>query len=182
MPAILTGSAGSALSWINPIDLGQYRSLDLFPALLIFELGLIDEVLAPASTKASTNKRPVPEWQCQTAKAKSSASTPTDMHVNERAVGRSGGLFVWVAGMGSTQPLRVVLLSYALAESKGTGAMPTGLFKTPDESVQVDYDGLSIPIPRSTYENNGYKPDFDNLPPEAEYRAAKEKLGNVPRP
>jgi hypothetical protein len=80
------------------IDLGQHRSLDLFPALLIFELGLIDEVLAPAST----NKRPVPEWQCHTAKAKSSASTPTDMHVNERTVGRSGGLFVWVAGMGLT--------------------------------------------------------------------------------
>src|SRR6266581_3891332 len=78
------------------IDLGQHRSLDLFPALLIF-----DEVLAPAST----NKRPVPERQCHTAKAKSSASTPTDMHVNKRTVGRSGGLFVWVAGMGSTRPL-----------------------------------------------------------------------------
>jgi hypothetical protein len=35
--------------------------------------------------------------------------------------------------------------------------MPTGLFKTLDQSVQVDYDGVSIPIPRSTYENNGYK-------------------------
>ena len=58
--------------------------------------------------------------------------------------------------------------------------MPTGLFKTSDQSVQVDYDGVSIPIPRSTYENNGYKPDFDNLPLEAE--AAKEKLRNVPRP
>ena len=140
--------------------------------------GLIDEVLAPASTK----KRPVPEWQCHTAKAKSSASNPTDMHVNERTVGRSGGLFVWVAGMGSNQAPRVVLSSHALAESKGIGAMPTGLFKTSDQSVQVDYDGVSIPIPRSTYENNGYKPDFDNLPLEAEYRAAKEKLGNVPRP
>jgi hypothetical protein len=85
-----------------------------------------------------------------------------------------GGL-AWVAP-------RVVLPSYALAESKGTGDMPTGLFKTSDQSVQVDYDGVSIPIPRSTYENNGYKPDFDNLPLEAEYRAAKEKLGNVPRP
>ena len=72
--------------------------------------------------------------------------------------------------------------SYALAESKGLGAMPTGLFKTSDQSVQVDYDGVSIPIRRSTYENNGYKPDFDELPLEAEYRAAKEKLGNVPRP
>jgi hypothetical protein len=99
MLAILTGSA---LSWDKPyrFDLGQHRSLDLFPALLISNLGLIDEVLAPAST----NKRPVPEWQCHTAKAKSSASIPTDMHVNERTVGRSGGLFVWVAGMGSTKP------------------------------------------------------------------------------
>ena len=77
---------------------------------------------------------------------------------------------------------RVVLPWYAFAESKGTGAMPTGLFITSDQSVQVDYDGVSIPIPRSTYENNGYKPDFDNLPLEAEYRAAKEKLGNVPGP
>jgi hypothetical protein len=60
--------------------------------------------------------------------------------------------------------------------------MPTGLFKTSDQSVQVEYDGISIPIPRSTYENNGYKPDFDNLPLEAEYRAAKDELANVPRP
>ena len=60
--------------------------------------------------------------------------------------------------------------------------MPTGLFKTSDQSVQVDYDAVSIPIPRSTYENNGYKPDFENLPLEAEYMAAKEELRNVPRP
>ena len=33
--------------------------------------------------------------------------------------------------------------------------MPTGLFKTPDQSAQVEYDGVSIPIPRSTYEKNG---------------------------
>src|ERR1700675_4051418 len=70
--------------------LGQHHSLDIFPALLICNLGLIDEVLAPAST----NKRPVPEWQCPTAKAKSSASTPTDVHVNERTAGSTGGLFV----------------------------------------------------------------------------------------
>jgi hypothetical protein len=68
-----------------------------------------------------------------------------------------------------------------LFESKGTSAMPTGLFEALDHSVQVDYDGVSIPIPRSTYEKNGYKPDFDSLPLEAEYRAAKEKLGDVPR-
>jgi hypothetical protein len=58
--------------------------------------------------------------------------------------------------------------------------MPTGV-QNVGSVGQVDYDGVSIPIPRSTYENNGYKPDFDNLPLEAEYRAAKEKLGNVPR-
>jgi hypothetical protein len=28
--------------------------------------------------------------------------------------------------------------------------MPTGLFKTSDQSVQVDYDGVSIPIPSIT--------------------------------
>ncbi len=45
--------------------------------------------------------------------------------------------------------------------------MPTGLFRTTDQSVQVEYDKISIPVPRSTYEKNGYKPDFDKLPPRA---------------
>ena len=53
---------------------------------------------------------------------------------------------------------------------------------TPDQSAQVEYDGVSIPIPRSTYEKNGYKPDFDKLPLEDEYKAAQEKLRNAPRP
>jgi hypothetical protein len=48
--------------------------------------------------------------------------------------------------------------------------MPTGLFKTPDQSAQVEYDGVSIPIPRSTYEKNGYKPDFDNCPSKTNIR------------
>jgi hypothetical protein len=48
--------------------------------------------------------------------------------------------------------------------------------------AQVEYDGVSIPIPRSTYEKNGYKPDFDKLPLEDEYKAAQEKLRNAPRP
>ena len=58
--------------------------------------------------------------------------------------------------------------------------MPTGLFRTTDQSVQVEYDGVPIPIPRSTYEKNGYKPDFDKLPLEEEYRAAQEKLRIMP--
>ena len=52
--------------------------------------------------------------------------------------------------------------------------MPTGSFRTTDQS--------RIPIPRSTYEKDGYKPDFDKLPLEEEYRAAQEKLANAKRP
>ena len=53
--------------------------------------------------------------------------------------------------------------------------MATGLFRTADGSAQVDYDGTNIPIPRSKYEKNGYKPDFDKLPLEADYWAAQEE-------
>jgi hypothetical protein len=60
--------------------------------------------------------------------------------------------------------------------------MPTGLFRTTDQSAHVEYDGVSIPIPRSTYEKKGYKPDFDKLPLEDEYKAAREKLRNAPGP
>ena len=56
---------------------------------------MIDKVLAPASTNKRQETIPI-EWHCRTARAKSSASTPA---VNERTVGRSGGLFVWVAGI-----------------------------------------------------------------------------------
>jgi len=34
--------------------------------------------------------------------------------------------------------------------------MARGMFRTSDGSAQVDYDGLTIPIPRSKYEKNGY--------------------------
>jgi hypothetical protein len=47
--------------------------------------------------------------------------------------------------------------------------LPTGLFRTADQSAQVECDDVSIPIPRSTYEKNGYKPDFDKLPLDDEY-------------
>ena len=67
-------------------------------------------------------------------------------------------------------------------QARRAGIMPTGLFRTTDQSVHVEYDGVAIPIPQSTYEKNGYKPDFDKLPLEHEYRAAQEKLRNAPRP
>ena len=53
--------------------------------------------------------------------------------------------------------------------------MATGMFRTDDGSVQVDYDGTNIPIPRFKYLENSYKPAFDDLPLEAEYWAAREK-------
>jgi hypothetical protein len=66
------------------------------------------------------------------------------------------------------------------AKARRASIMPTGLFRTTDQSAQVEYDGVSIPIPRSRYEKNGYKPDFDKLPLEDEYKAAQEKLRNAP--
>ncbi len=57
--------------------------------------------------------------------------------------------------------------------------MPTGLFRTTDGWVQVDYDNVSIPVPKARYDSADYKPDFDKLPLEAEYSAAKEKQDNA---
>jgi hypothetical protein len=54
--------------------------------------------------------------------------------------------------------------------------MPVGLFRSDGGWVQVDYGtGTTIPVPRSKYEANRYKPNFDQLPTEAEYRAAEDK-------
>jgi len=53
--------------------------------------------------------------------------------------------------------------------------MPVGMFRSEEGWVQVDYGTDNIPIPRSKYEENGYKPDFDKLPSEAEYLAAEKK-------
>jgi hypothetical protein len=53
--------------------------------------------------------------------------------------------------------------------------MPVGLFRSDGGWVQVDYGtGTTIPVTRSKYEANGYKPDFE-LPSEAEYQAAENK-------
>jgi hypothetical protein len=53
--------------------------------------------------------------------------------------------------------------------------MATGIYRRTDGFAQVDYDGTSIPVSRAKYEENAYKPDFDKLPPEAEYLASKEE-------
>jgi hypothetical protein len=63
-----------------------------------------------------------------------------------------------------------------LSAKQGEKPMPSGLFRSDGGWVQVDYGtGTTIPVPRSKYEANGYKPDFDKLPSEAEYWAAEEK-------
>ena len=71
-----------------------------------------------------------------------------------------------------------------LSVKQGEKHMPVGLFRSEDGWAQVDYGtGATIPIPRSRYDANGYKPDFDKLPSEAEYRAAEEKKDDdAPRP
>jgi hypothetical protein len=59
--------------------------------------------------------------------------------------------------------------------------MPVGLFRSEDGWVQVVYGtGTNIPVVRSKYEANRYKPDFDKLPSEAEYRAAEKKKEDDP--
>jgi len=64
----------------------------------------------------------------------------------------------------------------------GLASCPPDYLKHQISRLRLNYDGVSIPIPRSTYEKNGYKPDFDKLPLEDEYKAAQEKLRNAPRP
>jgi len=67
-------------------------------------------------------------------------------------------------------------LVICLGQSKEGWHYAQRIIRITDQSVQVEYDKVSIPIPQSTYEKNGYKPDFDKLPLEGEYRAAREKL------
>jgi hypothetical protein len=63
-----------------------------------------------------------------------------------------------------------------LSGKQGENLMPIGRFRGEGGWVEVDYGtGTTIPVPRSKYEANGYKPDFDKLPSEAEYWAAENK-------
>jgi hypothetical protein len=68
-----------------------------------------------------------------------------------------------------------------LSAKQEDSLMPVGLFRGEEGWAQVDYGtGATIPVPRSKYEANGYKPDFDKLPSEAEYWAAEKD--NAKRP
>jgi hypothetical protein len=84
----------------------------------------------------------------------------------------------WCRSAGVRSDLAPVI---CLTESRETRLMPVGLFRSEDGWVQVDYGtGTNIPVVRSKYEANRYKPDFDKLPSEAEYRAAEKKKEDDP--
>jgi len=56
--------------------------------------------------------------------------------------------------------------------------MPVGLFRSEDGWAQVDYGtGTTIRSHAQGTRANGYKPDFDKLPSEAEYRAQRKRKG-----
>jgi hypothetical protein len=70
-------------------------------------------------------------------------------------------------------PLPQAVVCFSVKQ--GEQLMPVGLFRGEEGWVQVDYGtGTTIPVPRSKYEANGYKPDFDKLPSEAEYWATEK--------
>ena len=48
--------------------------------------------------------------------------------------------------------------------------MPTGLFKTPDQSAQVEYDGVSIPIPSRHTRRTATSPISTNCPSKTNIR------------
>ena len=90
--------------------------------------------------------------------------------------------FAWVSVSQFEIPRSLLIVTplrkpwYALAQSRENKLMPVGLFRGEEGWVQVDYGtGTTIPVPRSKYETNGYKPDFDKLPSEAEYWATEKK-------
>ena len=73
-------------------------------------------------------------------------------------------------------PWRAPAASRAMLGGKqGKRLMPVGMFRSEEGWVQVDYGTGNIPITRSKYEENKYKPDFDKLPSEAEYWGAEKK-------
>lgn len=51
-----------------------------------------------------------------------------------------------------------------------------GLYRDTDGWAYVVYDEKNgAPIPRERYEENGYEPDFNDLPTKAEYDSAQSR-------
>ena len=51
------------------------------------------------------------------------------------------------------------------------GKPPFGLYRHSDTHALVCYKKNTMFLPRENYEERGYKPDFDDLPTEAEWEA-----------
>jgi hypothetical protein len=52
--------------------------------------------------------------------------------------------------------------------------MAKGLYKDAQQWVMVDYGSHRAPVQRATYEANGYKPPYQDLPTEDQYRATEK--------
>jgi hypothetical protein len=53
--------------------------------------------------------------------------------------------------------------------------MATGLYKTSDDFVAVDYGTHVDQLVRSKYEASGFRPTYAQLPTESEYNESKQK-------
>ena len=52
--------------------------------------------------------------------------------------------------------------------------MAKGLYKDAQQWVMVDYGSHRAPVQRATYEANGYKHPYQDLPTEDQYRATEK--------
>jgi hypothetical protein len=61
--------------------------------------------------------------------------------------------------------------------------MATGIFRTPHDWAEVDFGVETMAITRRDYEAGRYQPPFDELPLEADYRAAQKRaaMAKLPR-
>lgn len=54
--------------------------------------------------------------------------------------------------------------------------MATGIFRTPNDWAEVDFGVETMAITRRDYDAGRHQPPFDELPLEADFRAAQKKM------
>ena len=57
-------------------------------------------------------------------------------------------------------------------KARRRGEMAKGLYKDAQQWVMVDYGSHRARVQKTTYEANGYKPPYQDLPTEDQYRAS----------
>ena len=60
--------------------------------------------------------------------------------------------------------------------------MATGIFRTPHDWAEVDLGVETMAITHHDYEAGRFQPPFDELPLEADYRAAHKKVAMAKQP